>query len=110
MVGVSTLETTIDASSSKYVLVNNGGTPEFQSLEDNGATIPGGKAYLSVPGAARSLQIVIDDGQTTGISDASHLTDNGNMRNDNFFNLNGQRVAQPTKGLYIKNGKKVVMK
>lgn len=111
MVGVSTLETTVDASSSKYVLVNNDGTPEFQSLEEHGATIPGGKAYLSVPGAARSLQIVIDDdGQTTGISNASRLTDNGKMRNDNFFNLNGQRVAQPTKGLYIKNGKKVVMK
>ena len=27
-----------------------------------------------------------------------------------FFNLAGQRVAQPTKGLYIVNGKKVVIK
>ena len=27
-----------------------------------------------------------------------------------FYNLAGQRVAQPTKGLYIVNGKKVVIK
>ncbi len=27
-----------------------------------------------------------------------------------YYNLNGQRVAQPTKGLYIVNGKKVVLK
>jgi hypothetical protein len=26
------------------------------------------------------------------------------------YNLNGQRVAQPTKGLFIVNGKKVVIK
>lgn len=26
------------------------------------------------------------------------------------YNLAGQRVAQPTKGLYIVNGRKVVMK
>ena len=27
-----------------------------------------------------------------------------------YYNLAGQRVAQPTKGLYIVNGKKVVIK
>ena len=27
-----------------------------------------------------------------------------------FYNLNGQRVVQPTKGLYIVNGKKIVVK
>ncbi len=27
-----------------------------------------------------------------------------------FYNIAGQRVAQPTKGLYIVNGKKVVIK
>ena len=30
--------------------------------------------------------------------------------NGEFFNLAGQRVAQPAKGLYIVNGKKVVVK
>ena len=54
----------------------------------------------------------LDGGTTTGISDASRLTNNGEMRNDNFFNLNGQRlrVGQLRKGLYIKGGKKVVVR
>jgi hypothetical protein len=30
--------------------------------------------------------------------------------NSQYFNLAGQRVAQPTKGLYIVNGKKVIVK
>ena len=33
-----------------------------------------------------------------------------NVENGQFFNLAGQRVAQPTKGLYIVNGKKVIIK
>lgn len=27
-----------------------------------------------------------------------------------YYNLNGQRVAQPTKGVYIVNGKKIIIK
>ncbi|MBQ8065238.1 MAG: DUF4957 domain-containing protein [Prevotella sp.] len=33
-----------------------------------------------------------------------------NMKNATYYNLQGVRVAQPTKGLYIVNGKKVVIK
>lgn len=70
------------------------------------------KAYMAVPKAAgsRIQGFNLDGGTTTGISDASRLTNNGEMRNDNFFNLNGQRVSQPAKGLYIKGGKKVVVR
>ena len=72
------------------------------------------KAYMAVPKAAgsRIQGFNLDGGTTTGISDASRLTNNGEMRNDNFFNLNGQRlrVGQLRKGLYIKGGKKVVVR
>jgi hypothetical protein len=70
------------------------------------------KAYMAVPKAAgsRIQGFNLDGGTTTGISDASRLTNNGEMRNDSFFNLNGQRVSQPAKGLYIKGGKKVVVR
>ena len=30
--------------------------------------------------------------------------------NEKFYNLAGQRIAQPTKGLYIVNGKKYIVK
>jgi hypothetical protein len=36
--------------------------------------------------------------------------ESGELRIENVYNLNGQRVAQPNKGLYIVNGKKVVIK
>ena len=55
--------------------------------------------------AARSI-FMLDD-ETTGINtiDHSSLTIDHSV-----YNLNGQRVDSPKKGLYIVNGKKVVLK
>jgi hypothetical protein len=53
--------------------------------------------------------VVVGD-DATGISDATRLTDNGEGIKDNVYNLKGQRVSQPTKGLYIMNGKKILVK
>ena len=75
--------------------------------EANKGTLQSGKAYLGITtGAARELRFVFaDDSQTTGINTVENAkTING------IFNLNGQRVSQPTKGLYIVNGRKVVIK
>ena len=72
--------------------------------------VAAGKAYLETttalsPSASR-LTIVFDD-ETAGINSIrnSQLTTDGAV-----YNLRGQRVAQPTKGLYIVNGKKVAIK
>ena len=47
--------------------------------------------------------------RTTAINSAS-LNDNEEMINDNWYDLQGRRIAKPTKaGLYIKNGKKMVI-
>jgi len=46
-------------------------------------------------------------GDATSIETLS--VERGSM-NSVIFNLAGQRVAQPTKGLYIVNGKKIVIK
>ena len=76
-------------------------------------TIPAGKIYIEVPhsafdDAAHELSIAFEDeGETTAINAA--LMNNERMNNE-VYNLNGQRVAQPTKGLYIVNGRKVVIK
>ena len=50
--------------------------------------------------------------ETTGISDAARLNNKEQIRNNKLiYNLQGQRLsAQPTKGIYIRNGKKVVFK
>ena len=33
-----------------------------------------------------------------------------NAENEIFFDLQGRKVAQPAKGLYIQNGRKVILK
>ena len=70
-------------------------------------TIPAGKAYVELDtyAGARSLTVAFDD-ETTGINSVNGEGIKGN----GFYNLNGQRVESPTKGLYIMNGKKVILK
>ena len=66
--------------------------------------VPVGKAYLVVPEVvtARNLDI---DGDVTGIKNIKVGAE------DNvYYDLQGRRVLYPTKGLYIVNGKKVIMK
>lgn len=46
-------------------------------------------------------------GEATGVNDVQSKTEEARGE---YFNLAGQRVAQPTKGLYIVNGRKVVVK
>lgn len=73
----------------------------------NGQTVATNRAYLHTtynvhtPGAR--LSIVFAD-ETTGIKSI----DNGQLMMDNYYDLQGRRVAQPTKGLYIVNGKKII--
>lgn len=71
--------------------------------------INGFRGYFTYTGGsnpAPSLNIVLD-GTITGIK---NVTSNEESRNDKFFNLSGQQVSQPTKGIYIKNGKKYIIK
>ena len=71
----------------------------------SGVTIPAGKAYLTISAGARDF-IGFDDDDVTSIESVEQAAKVDNQ----YFNLAGQRVAQPTKGLYIVNGKKVILK
>ena len=92
-----------------FILVPDGeGGVKFAKV--SGGTLGAYKAYLQLPtssATARELSISFDEGETTGISAA--LMNNERMNNE-VYNLAGQRVAQPTKGLYIVNGKKYIVK
>ena len=50
--------------------------------------------------------IRLGSGDVTGIK----AIDKSQLTNDSYYNLGGQRVLNPAKGLYINNGKKVVVK
>ena len=87
-----------------FVLANGNNGVGFY-LVKSGNTIPAGKAYLEIPeGSARSF-IGFGD-EATGISEvaAKVAVDN------NYYDLQGRSIAMPTKGLYIVNGKKVLVK
>ena len=71
-----------------------------------GVKIPAGKAYLNIATPPAARDFIGFDEETTAIEAIQQ-----NAKADNqYFNLAGQRVAQPTKGLYIVNGKKVIIK
>lgn len=73
----------------------------------NVASAPADIVYLNVAASSReSLTINFED-EATGVNEVRGKKEEGR---DEFYNLAGQRVAQPTKGLYIVNGKKVIVK
>ena len=73
-------------------------------------TIGANKCWIELPKSgdapAPSLAIVGGEG-TTGIGSLTPALSEGEGV---YYDLSGRRVAQPTKGLYIINGKKVVLK
>ena len=72
----------------------------------NGATIGSFRAYFTgLTVGARAL--FIDDEETTKIG---AINANGEIETGVIYNLSGQCVQNPTKGLYIVNGKKVAIK
>ena len=100
-----------DANSGyNYVLSVDGSNAMFMRIVDGTpATVPSGKAYLALdaaPSGARGLNL-FDDEDVTGI-DATLV--NSEKVNSDVFDLSGRKVANPTKGLYIVNGKKYVIK
>ena len=92
---------------SAYILQYKDSKPGFYQISDTHA-IGAFRAYIptsAVPSAeAPSFNIVFSE--TTGIEE---VVKSGEIRDKSFYNLKGQRVAQPTRGLYIVNGKKVLV-
>lgn len=70
----------------------------------SGDALAKGRVYLPATAGARDF-IGFSFGEATGINAVENANENGA-----FYNLAGQRVAQPTRGLYIVNGKKFVVK
>lgn len=86
-----------------YALANQNNVVGFY-LVASSITIPVGKCYLNAVAGGR--EFIGFGGETTAITNV-----NANVNeNQEVYDLSGRRVAQPTKGLYIVNGKKILVK
>ena len=123
-----TIYTTADGMTNFYLKGN-----QLLKATAEGNKIGNGKAFMQIPSAhvTRSAEADISDllvynltdepemismpvmtrgldgnGDATGIREVK----NGEVKSEKYYNLQGQRVNNPSKGLYIKNGKVVVVR
>ena len=96
----SATQTTAVAENGGYILKDGVFQPALAG------TLAAGKAYLAISASAPFLSLDFGN-EATNIADVRSKMED--VKGE-VYNLNGQRVAQPTKGLYIVNGRKVVIK
>ena len=99
-----------DGNYTNYILSNGSYGVGFYTLSTTG-TLDGGKAYLQLPTASvagvKALKIEFDENDDpTGIA----ITSASATEENTIYNLAGQRVSQPQKGINIINGKKIFTK
>ncbi|MBQ2192787.1 MAG: starch-binding protein, partial [Prevotella sp.] len=91
-----------------YILYkNDAGEAAFMKWDGSDEPLAAHKAFLAVPKTNAAPQFIIFGGGegTTGIEAVTP-----SQRTGQYYTLDGRRVENPTKGLYIINGKKVVIK
>ena len=71
-----------------------------------GTTAPAFRSYLLVPASAAVQALRLVFGETTGIGTAT----TGHGTKNVIYDLSGRRVHQASKGIYIVNGKKTIIK
>lgn len=107
-VAAATLVSSLTADgSSIYVLYND----EF--VKTTSGTIPANRCYLPLSmnvnvNARLTISFADDDNETTSLNEELRVKNEESV--DAWYDMQGRKVAQPAKGLYIVNGKKVVIK
>lgn len=88
-----------------YILNNVSGIGFYKAA---GQTVATNRAYLQTTydAAAARMVMVFADEETTGIKNLNV----DQSLNNKVYDLQGRHVTQPAKGLYIVNGRKVIMK
>ena len=89
-----------------YFLYNG----EFVKSKNDGWVLPG-KSYLYIDGgrnnvSASQLRVYVDNAATA----IDGITNNPVVKDDAYYNLQGVKVQRPQHGVFIHNGKKVVLK
>ena len=98
-------------SNYKFTVAELDEVPMFYPFEDNTA-FSAGKAYLQIPTAwlpataQKSVSVRFDEGETTDIEELKG--ENGEVKT--IYDLQGRVVENPASGIYIIDGKKVIIK
>ena len=128
---IYTTETVGDMEYINYYLSNGAsGVGFYKVTNEAGVKMGANRSYLQIPkrdtaagargmdGNASFSKMILSDndddvitipvfaGDATGISDIQQRVGEENV----WYNLQGQRIERPGKGLYIRNGRKVVIK
>ena len=109
---VNTAGTTFSGDNDYYYFGLKKDTFTFGTFDPATVAIPANKAYLKIaksafPAGARELSLVFEE-ESTGM-DASLVNSEKRILNSEIYDLQGRRVVKPVKGLYIVNGKKVMV-
>lgn len=104
---VGTFTANTDVPSGSYIL--SGG----KWLKSNSSKVNAYRAYLTgvsdlsvVDGKSGAKAMSLDFSATTGINSVQEAQQNGGA----IYSISGVRVSKPTKGIYVRNGKKFVVK
>ena len=93
-----------------YIFAKDGNDIGFYYLNGESYTLSAHRAYLLTdsdirPASGARVALNFDD------SDPTAVVSVGESKQDNvYYNLNGMRVTNPSKGVYVVNGKKVIIK
>ena len=96
---------TATADTKYYVLTKRADGVGFGKVAAD-VNIPAGKCYIDLTETASKATFLSFGGETTGISNVNAAKANANE----YFSLQGVKTMKPNKGIYIHNGKKVVIK
>lgn len=106
----TSIATTLSESVNAYVLANGSKGVGFYILENSNdvetpnRTVAANKAYLTIAEPNGIKAFTFDFGGTTGIDKPQTA-----VESEEYYDLQGRRVMNPTKGIYVtKSGKKVL--
>ncbi len=104
LIGTATAPYTVQGNNTYVLSKYSDGTPGFR-LAAEGLEIPQYKAYITLDNGQARPFFAFANGTVTGIDTMTVATDDKEV-----YDLSGRRVQKPARGLYIKDGKKVVIK
>lgn len=101
----STLYTAVETETQAYILGNGTNGIGFYEMNAEDRTMASNKAYITLPATAHAIRSITIGGPTTGIEN----TVAEGAAQEEYYDLQGRRVMNPTKGIYVtKSGKKVL--